>query len=92
MKKNKINNIKIDNFPNEMGVNKLNILSSMLERVGVSNVSATNKKIREYGILLECSCCCEKYCLKSYSFKELMVLNIKEEIFELLTIRENSGH
>ncbi|HEY8890192.1 MAG TPA: hypothetical protein VIM70_08030 [Clostridium sp.] len=92
MRKNKINNIKIDNFPNEMGVNKLNILSSMLERVGVSNLSATNKKIKEYGILIECSDCGGKFPLKSYSYKELMVLNIKEEIFELLTIRENSIH
>jgi len=92
MKKNKRNNIKIDNFPNEVGVKKLNTLSMMLEGVGVSNLSATNKEIKEYGILLDCSCCGGKFCVKSYSFKELMVLNIKEEIFELLTIRENSVH
>lgn len=92
MKMNKRNNIKVNNFPNEAGVEKLNILSMMLERIGVPNLSATNKKIKEYGILLECSCCNEKYCLKSYTYEDLMVLNIKEEIFDLLTIRESNFH
>ncbi|NNU78157.1 hypothetical protein [Clostridium estertheticum] len=92
MKKNKKNNIKVNIFPNEVGVEKLNILSMMLEEIGVPNLSATNKEIRGYGILVDCSCCGDKFCIKSYSYKELMVLNIKEEIFNLLTIRENSFH
>jgi len=84
MKKNKRNDIKVNNFPNEIGIKKLNELSFMLDSLGVSNISATNKKTKEYGILLVCDCCQGVYCLKSYKYEELMVLNNKEEIYNLI--------
>lgn len=44
MKKNKNDNIQVNNFPNEVGVEKLNMLPMMLEDIGVPNLSATNKQ------------------------------------------------
>lgn len=88
MKKNKRNDVKEIKFPNELGVEKLNALSLMLNDIGLPNISATNKKIKGYGILLKCSYCGDVYCLKSYNYQQLMSINIKEEIYDLMAIKE----
>lgn len=84
MKRDKRNYTDINKFPSKMGIEKLNELSSMLDGVGVANKSATNKKTKEYGILLVCDCCQEVYCIKAYKYEELMILNNKEEIYNLI--------
>lgn len=79
----KNNNLKINET--KLGVEKLKELSFMLNKVGIRNLPATNKLTKEYAILLKCSDCGELYCLKSYNYNELMSVNLKEEVYNLLT-------
>lgn len=88
----KNNNVKMNEIKNKLGVEKLNELSEMLNKVGIFNLPATNEVTKKYGILLECSCCGELYCLKSYNYNELMSVNLKEEVYNLMINEEIMLH
>ncbi len=88
----KNNNVKMNEIINKIGIEKLKKLSVMLSKVGIHNLPATNEVTKEYVILLKCSDCGEVYCLESYDYNEIMSLNLKEEVYNLITKEEIQVH
>jgi len=81
----KVNNTGIGQMKQQLALERINHLSSLLcYKFGLDTVVCQHENKRDFAIFVNCECCGEMEHLVAYSLEQLITVNVKNEILNLL--------